>query len=134
VAEDAGERLRVLSAEEMQQNALKKEQPQPAPQPEPQIEMVTITGVVRDSTEAAPLIGAFVSVRGVSEEGEEVILYSGKSDASGKYNITVPQNSVLSFKYIGYYEKKVTVTETTELDILLVQNPDELNTIITIID
>jgi hypothetical protein len=130
VAEDAGERLRVLSQEEMQQNALKKEQPQP----EPQIEMVTITGVVRDSTEAAPLIGAFVSVRGVSEEGEEVILYSGKSDASGKYNITVPQNSVLSFKYIGYYEKKVTVTETTELDILLVQNPDELNTIITIID
>ena len=96
--------------------------------------MVTITGVVKDSTGSAPLAGAGICVRGISEEGTPVILYSAHSDKDGKYTIEVPKNSVLTFAYFGYYEKQITVTETTTIDVLMVQNPDELNTIITMVD
>ncbi len=130
VAEDAGERLRVLSTEEMYQQTRHQEEQQA----EPQVEMVTITGVVRDSTGSAPLAGAAVMVKGVSEEGEQVVLYSASAEKDGKYTIEVPKNSVLTFACVGYYAKQATVTETTTLDILLVQNPDELNTIMTIAD
>ena len=130
VAEDAGERLRVLSPEEMYQQTRHQEEQQV----EPQVEMVTITGVVRDSTGSAPLAGAAVMVKGVSEEGEQVVLYSASAEKDGKYTIEVPKNSVLTFACVGYYAKQATVTETTTLDILLVQNPDELNTIMTIAD
>ena len=56
------------------------------------------------------------------------------TEKDGKYTIEVPKNSVLTFACVGYYATQATVTETTTLDILLVQNPDELNTIMTIAD
>ena len=61
------------------------------------------------------------------EDGKEAILYEATTDANGMYTITVPKNSVLTFKFICYYEKQVTATETAAIDVLLVQNPDELN-------
>ena len=124
VAEDAGERLKVLSQEEMLRNTQPKQEPAPEPAPE----MITITGVVRDSTGGAPLIGTSVLVKGEKmEDGKEAILYEATTDANGMYTITVPKNSVLTFKFICYYEKQVTATETAAIDVLLVQNPDELN-------
>ncbi|MBR4088177.1 MAG: carboxypeptidase-like regulatory domain-containing protein, partial [Bacteroidales bacterium] len=124
VAEDAGERLKILSQEEMLRNTQPKQEPVPEPAPE----MITITGVVRDSTGGAPLIGTSVLVKGEKmEDGKEAILYEATTDANGMYTITVPKNSVLTFKFICYYEKQVTATETAAIDVLLVQNPDELN-------
>ena len=132
VAEDAGERLRVLSMEEMLQNAQPQQEQQSQAEAEPQIEMVTITGVVKDSTGAAPLIGTAIMLKDITENGEETTVKVVTTDTEGKYTIEVPKNSTITFAHVGYHKKQTTVTETTTVDIYLVQNPDELNTIMIV--
>ena len=61
----------------------------------------TITGKVTDTENAEPLIGANVSVKGLT--------VGTMTDIDGNYSVNVPEGAtVLSFSYIGYTTQEVT--------------------------
>jgi TonB-linked SusC/RagA family outer membrane protein len=71
---------------------------------------VVISGTVSAST-GETLPGVSVSIKGV---GRSVI-----TDVNGKYSISVPENAILLFNYIGYTTKEVTATQTATINVVL---------------
>lgn len=61
--------------------------------PAAKVEMITVTGIVRDET-GQPAIGAAVFQKGNTANGVITSL-------DGEYSITVPSNSILLVSYIG---------------------------------
>lgn len=82
----------------------------------------TITGIVVDAKTGEALPGVSIVIDGTTQG---II-----SDVYGKFTINLPtQNLVLSFSYIGYISKKVTVTDGANLEIKLspeLKNLDEV--------
>jgi hypothetical protein len=65
-------------------------------------EAATDGGIVRDSRDREPLIGASVMVKGTT--------IGTTTDIDGKYQLTLPQGQVvLVFSYLGYKRKEITV-------------------------
>jgi hypothetical protein len=65
-------------------------------------ESATDGGIVRDSRDREPLIGASVMVKGTT--------IGTTTDIDGKYQLTLPQGQVvLVFSYLGYKRKEITV-------------------------
>jgi TonB-linked SusC/RagA family outer membrane protein len=77
-----------------------------------------ITGTVTDES-GLPIIGASVYVKGTS--------IGTTTDVDGKYSITVPANSKISFDFLGYTGKEVTVGTKTTMDVVLVENATTLS-------
>lgn len=72
----------------------------------------TITGKVTDAENAEPLIGANVSVKGLT--------VGTMTDIDGNYSVNVPEGAtVLSFSYIGYTTQEVTIGASDVINVEL---------------
>lgn len=65
---------------------------------------VKVTGTVTDDN-GEPLPGVSIIIKGTSK--------GTTTDANGNYSITVPENNVLVFQYVGFLQREVTVTGAT---------------------
>jgi iron complex outermembrane receptor protein len=84
---------------------------------------IKISGTVTDEKGDA-LSGVSVTIKGTK---------SGTStDASGKYSITVPENSTLVFTYIGFETQEAPVSGKTVLNIRMVGSNKQLDQIVVV--
>ncbi|TAE61688.1 MAG: hypothetical protein EAZ89_00415, partial [Bacteroidetes bacterium] len=74
-----------------------------------QAQQISISGVVRSSADATPLIGARVTVKSAAAGA-----YAGED---GSYRIAADANAVLIFSYIGYKTLEVPVGGRTQIDV-----------------
>ena len=72
---------------------------------------IVVSGTVIDSVDSKPLDGVSVMLQS-SNTGTQ-------TNSSGKYSIRVPENSVLSFAYVGYKQKFVQVRDQSIINIKL---------------
>jgi len=84
----------------------------------------TITGTVTDAETGEPVIGANITIKG-STTGTI-------SDLSGAYTIHANPDDVLSFSYVGYLPKEVTVGNQTVIDVALETDRTELEELVVI--
>lgn len=85
---------------------------------------VKVTGNVTDDN-GEPLPGVSIIVKGTSK--------GTSTDANGNYSITVPQNSILVFQYVGFIQQEVTVTgATNKINIKLIADKKELEEVVVI--
>ncbi|TWI98800.1 TonB-linked SusC/RagA family outer membrane protein [Mucilaginibacter frigoritolerans] len=81
----------------------------------------TIHGVVKDTT-GMPLIGVSVSIKGTTK--------GIQTDIDGKYTLDAAPGDVLTFTYIGYSTKEVTVGSETTINVVLKSNSNALNEVV----
>lgn len=87
-------------------------------------EMQTIRGTVLDSTDKGPLPGVSVSIAGTTQ--------GTTTNPDGKYTINASPNSTLIFRYIGYLEKKIVITDQTILNINLSSANQQLTQVVVV--
>src|SRR6201996_3064054 len=80
-----------------------------------------IKGVVRDET-GQPLAGVTITVKGSNK--------AARSDAEGRFTINANTGDVLTFSYVGYINKEVTITNANDLSVDLATNGRNLNTVV----
>jgi len=82
----------------------------------------TVTGTIK-STDGTPLPGATVVIKG-SANGTT-------TDADGKFNISVPDNSgILLVSFIGYLTQEIQIGDQTTIDITLKDDAQTLNEVV----
>lgn len=85
----------------------------------------TITGTVTAKEDGLPIPGVNILVKGSS--------LGAQTDASGKYSIALPEGSkMLTFSFIGYYTKEVTVGSTSTVNISLEMNSKQLGEVVVV--
>ncbi|QXU41568.1 TonB-dependent receptor [Pedobacter sp. D749] len=78
-----------------------------------------LTGTVKDKKDGQTLIGVSVALAGTKN--------GTSTDANGIFKISIPANgAVLTFTYIGYKTKNVTVTNETKLSVTLDEDANNL--------
>lgn len=82
-----------------------------------------VSGIVTDE-KGEPVIGANVSVKGTT--------IGTISDAEGHFNMTVPENSILTISYIGYVDKAIQVKDKTTFSIALEENTQNLDEVVVV--
>ncbi|WP_228693446.1 TonB-dependent receptor [Lunatimonas sp.] len=87
------------------------------------LEDVTIRGIVRDEN-GDPLPGATISVQGST--------IGTVTDLDGSYSITVPDNAVLVFSYIGYESTRIEIGNRTEIDVTMRMDASSLEEVVVI--
>ncbi|HMR18018.1 MAG TPA: SusC/RagA family TonB-linked outer membrane protein [Sphingobacterium sp.] len=80
-----------------------------------------VTGVVR-SGEDGTLAGVSVVVRGSN--------VSTSTDADGRYAISVPENAVLVFRYLGYLSQEVRVQNRETMNITLIPEENAIEEVV----
>ncbi|MDY6801100.1 MAG: TonB-dependent receptor [Bacteroidota bacterium] len=88
------------------------------------LSQITVTGTVTDAEEGMSLPGVNIQEKNT---GIGTI-----TDVDGNYSITVPENAVLLFSYIGYATQEVEVGNQTVIDIALEPQTELLEEIIVI--
>jgi TonB-linked SusC/RagA family outer membrane protein len=84
-----------------------------------------ISGVVNDSESAIPLKQVTVLIKGSN--------IKTTTDDNGKYQIKVPSlNSTLVFSYIGYLNKEVVASKSSDLNVALKLNTSALDEIVVV--
>lgn len=83
-----------------------------------------ISGTLTDSTDASPLIGANIVIKG-SNQGTA-------SNIDGKYKISASKGDVLVFSYIGYLSKEITIQKAGVYNINLNPSITKLDDLIII--
>lgn len=81
-----------------------------------------VSGVVKDVS-GEVLIGVTVAVKGATNIGT-------MTDIDGKYTLSVPYGSVLTFSYIGYNAKEEVVGNRTVIDVTLSENDKMLDEVV----
>ena len=85
----------------------------------------TITGIITEASSGDPLIGVSVLVKGTTT--------GTVTDIDGQYEISVaPQDSILSFSYIGYQKEEVNINGSDQVDIRLVESASSLDEVIVV--
>jgi len=84
---------------------------------------ITVTGVITDEGNI-PIPGVNIIQ---SKTSNGVV-----TNFDGKYSITVPQNSVLVFSFVGFVEQRIKVNGRTEINIQLVGDIDSLDEVVVI--
>jgi Ca-activated chloride channel family protein len=83
----------------------------------------TITGKVTDATDGAPLPGVSIICKGTTT--------ATRTDADGKYSITVPDNNaILLFSFISYKTKEVPMGVSNVIDVVLEVEVMTLNEVV----
>ncbi len=72
---------------------------------------IVVGGIVKDKKTKNPISGVSVSAKGTSN----VVITNDK----GEYQITVKENAVLVFRFIGYKTEEIVVTNKTRIDVSL---------------
>lgn len=84
---------------------------------------IVVTGTVRASS-GETLVGVSVSIKG----GNRVVA----TDVNGKYSISVPENAILVFNYIGFQSKEVLVGSSSVIDVTLASSETALDDVVVI--
>lgn len=83
----------------------------------------TITGKVTSATDAQPLPGVNVTLKGATT--------GVSTDAEGSYRIVVPDGKVtLAFSFVGMLSQEVVVTNRTVINVELLESPTQLNEVV----
>lgn len=85
---------------------------------------IKVSGTIVDEQSGEPLTGVTVMQKGTNNG---VI-----SDLDGKYAITVPTKSTLTFSYMGFSKKEVAVGGRTHIDIALSPDSRQLDELVVI--
>ncbi|GAA3573776.1 TonB-dependent receptor [Snuella lapsa] len=88
-----------------------------------EVQELEVTGQVKDQT-GMPLAGATVIVKGTSR--------GVTSDFDGNYKITVNENDILSFSYVGYGTQEIPVSGQTVIDVVLKEDVDLLQEVVVV--
>ena len=88
-----------------------------------QLADVSVKGTVKDKS--GPLPGVTIVLR---SSGKTLTV----TDAKGSFNVTVPENDVLIFKYVGYKSLEAPVNGKNVLDIVLEEASTSLNELVVI--
>lgn len=83
----------------------------------------TVQGTVKDADNGEELIGVNIFVEGQKARGTV-------SDFNGKYSLTVPDSSVLVFRYVGYDDVTLLVLNSQTFDIEMKPEGIQLNTVV----
>lgn len=84
---------------------------------------VKVSGTVKDK-EGLPIPGVSVQIKGT--------LTGVSTDPDGKYAISVPANSTLSFSFIGYASQDLAVGDKTELNVILQASANDLSEVVVV--
>lgn len=84
---------------------------------------ITINGTVKDES-GAPLPGVNILIVGTNK--------GTQTDFDGNYSISVGSNAVLSFSYVGFKTKQVTVGSQRKIDIVLQEDASALDEVVVI--
>lgn len=85
---------------------------------------VTITGVLTDGEQNAPMIGGTVTVKG--KTGGTI------SDINGKYSIAASSKDILVFTYIGMEKQEIPVLDKKIINVTLQPNSNQLDEVVAI--
>ncbi|ATP57583.1 SusC/RagA family TonB-linked outer membrane protein [Pedobacter ginsengisoli] len=85
---------------------------------------INVKGTVKDS-HGQPIPGVSVQVKNLTNRGTS-------TNADGAYALSVPENSVLVFRAIGFKTKEVTVTKAGTIDVALDDDSSELNEVVVV--
>ena len=83
---------------------------------------ITVTGVVKDAN-GEPITGAAVVVKGTTN--------GTITDIDGKYSISVPEGSTLSFSFVGFKTQEVRANKTT-LNVVMQEEAIGLDEVVAI--
>ncbi len=83
----------------------------------------TIKGVVTDKN-GAPIEAASVSVKGGAR--------GTKTDALGKFQITVPENATIQITAVGFASTEIKITEEKEIKVTLEASASNLNEVVVV--
>ncbi len=88
-----------------------------------EVQGISITGVITDASTGEPLPGVNIVIEGT---------YTGTvSDLSGLFTIVVPdEKAVLSFSFVGYTKKSVTVGKQRQLSVMLEASTTQLEEVV----
>src|ERR1700743_3388604 len=81
-------------------------------------ETFPLKGFVRDAT-GQPLIGVTVGIKGTTT--------GVQTDVNGKFSISANAGDVLTFTYLGYVKKEVTIATGADLTIELAEDSKQLS-------
>ncbi|MET4082773.1 TonB-linked SusC/RagA family outer membrane protein [Pedobacter sp. UYP30] len=81
-----------------------------------------VTGKVTSSDDKATIPGVSVSIKGST--------YGTVTDQDGRYSITVKEGAVLTYSYIGFLPKDVTVGAASTYDVVLKTSLNDLNDVV----
>ena len=82
-----------------------------------------VTGVIND-TSGNPIPGVSILLKGTSQ--------GTSSDFDGNYSITIPENAILVFSYIGYIQKEVSVLGKTGINVILEEDLTQLDEVVVV--
>ena len=83
---------------------------------------IVIRGIVKDKKTKNPISGVSVSAKGTSN----MVATNDK----GEYQITVKENAVLVFRFIGYKTEEIVVTNKTRIDVSLEEKTSALDEVV----
>lgn len=84
----------------------------------------SISGTVTDSLNDQPLAGVTVRLKGTN--------IGTATDDQGRFEISAAQGDVLSFTYIGYHAKEITVDNSAAVNIQLERNYSQLDQVVVV--
>jgi len=84
---------------------------------------ILVKGRVTDAT-GASLPGVSIKLKNTT--------VATSTDNSGRFSITVPQNSVLQFSYMGYVTQEIAVDNRTTINVRLLENSQALSEVVVV--
>lgn len=89
---------------------------------EVQLPPIEITGVVKGE-DGHPLPGANVFIKDIPTIGVT-------TNIDGEFSITVPNEAILVFSFVGYENKEISITDNINLNVVLSPSANELNEVV----
>ena len=84
----------------------------------------SVTGRVTDSSDGSPLPGVSVLVKGTT--------VGTATDADGSFSISVSNDDILSFSFIGFESQEIPVGTQTAIDIQMLPSTQQLSEVVVI--
>jgi len=88
------------------------------------IAQTEVTGTVTDETNAMPLPGVNIVIKGTTT--------GAATDFDGNYSIMVSEGDVLVFSYLGYETKEITYAGEPQLNVALTQDAGQLDEVVVV--
>jgi TonB-linked SusC/RagA family outer membrane protein len=89
-----------------------------------EMQLNPVHGTVIDASTKHPLIGVTVQIKGTST--------GVTTDQNGEFSLSVPNNAVLLFSYVGYESKDVPVNGRAEINVMMEASVSSLNQLVVV--
>ncbi len=89
-----------------------------------QADKITVSGTVTDQSDGSTLPGLSIVEKGTTN--------GITTDSDGRYTLTVDQNAILVFTYIGYVPQEIGVTNRTNIDVMMIADATILQDVIVV--